>query len=287
MTTGPEPEQREIDVGDGLRLHVSRCGQGLPLVLLHGFTGSSRSWDTLRAKLEGIETITIDLPGHGRSSAPSDPARYALDRSADDLARVLDALALERAAVLGYSLGGRAALRFALRHPPRACALLLESTSPGVSDPAARSARVASDEALAHRIECGGVEAFIGEWERLPLWKSQRSLPAAIRAELRGQRLANAPAGLANSLRGAGAAVDPPVTTRLSEVRAPTLLIAGDLDPAYVAHAHEMRAAMPGARLAIVTGSGHAVHLERPDELRRLVEEFVTGTADCNFDRRA
>jgi 2-succinyl-6-hydroxy-2,4-cyclohexadiene-1-carboxylate synthase len=258
-------ERRDMDAGDGLQLHVARSGDGPPLVLLHGFTGSTETWAPVRVPLGAVcTTFAIDLPGHGRSSAPNDAARYALGRFADDLARVLDMLATERVALLGYSMGGRAALRFALRHPDRVAALVLESTSPGIPDPAQRAERLTADLELADAIERDGIAAFVERWERLPLWESQGALPPATRALLRTQREANHPFGLANSLRGAGAGAEKPVLERLSEIHAPTLLIAGALDGPYVALGRVVQRALPGARMTIVPDAGHAVHLERP-----------------------
>jgi 2-succinyl-6-hydroxy-2,4-cyclohexadiene-1-carboxylate synthase len=269
-------EQLDIDAGDGLVLHVARSGNGAPVLLLHGFTGSSTTWDALRNELQASFTIiTVDLPGHGRSGTPTDPARYALSRFSDDLTKVLDALAVERVALLGYSMGGRTALDFTLRHPNRVAALVLESTSPGIADPGERAARIASDIALADRIERDGVASFVDEWERLPLWASQRSLPEETRARLRTQRLTNQSAGLANSLRGAGAGAEPPVTGRLADIAVPILSIAGALDSKYVALARLIGASTTPTDVAVVTGAGHAVHLEQPDEFLGLVVRFL------------
>lgn len=278
MTDHLVVERRNVDAGDGLQLHVALSGGGPPLVLLHGFTGSTETWAPLRAPLGATHaTIAIDLPGHGRSSAPDEPARYGLGRFADDLARVLDTLAAERVALLGYSMGGRAALRFALRHPDRVAALVLESTSPGIADPVRRADRLASDIAMADSIDRDGIHAFVERWERLPLWESQHALPDATRALLRAQREANQPGWLANSLRGAGVGADQPVLDRLSTIPAPALLIAGALDAPYVALGRLMERALPGARLTIVPDAGHAVHLEQPEAFAAAVIAFLRG----------
>ena len=265
-----------VDVGDGVRLHATREGQGPPLVLLHGFTGSTESWGRVREALaDRYTTVAVDLPGHGRSTSPADPGRYALSRFVEDLGRVLDALGLERSSLLGYSLGGRAALRYALDLPDRVDALVLESASPGIVDAAERAARVAADATLADRIEQDGVTAFVDDWERLPLWASQGALPPDVRSGLRAQRLGNDRRGLANSLRGAGAGLDLPVLGRLGALQVPTLLVAGALDAKYTELAREMEAMIPGAQLAIVPDAGHAVHLERPQQLAGLVLRFL------------
>ena len=272
--------QRDVDVGDGLSLHVALEGEGPAVVLLHGFTGSGATWDHLTRRLRArFTTVTADLPGHGRSSAPADPGRYALLRFADDLQRLLDILGLNAVALLGYSLGGRAALQFALRHGSRLSALVLESASSGILHAAERAARAAADAELADFIEREGMEAFVDRWEKLPLWASQSAVHAEVRASLRAQRLRGVPSGLANSLRGAGAGAMEAVADRLGEIEAPTLLIAGALDEKYTAAAAAMAEAMPHARAAIVADAGHAVHLERPDDFADLVEGFLRDVA--------
>ena len=266
----------DVDVGDGLHLRVVSSAGDTPVLLLHGFTGSSETWAPLRDALgDGFATLAVDLPGHGASGAPDNPGRYALGRLAADLARVLDAFGVERGTVLGYSLGARAALRFALDHPARVAALVLESVSPGIVDPEERAARRASDAVLADAIEREGVAAFVDLWEQWPLFASQAALSQATRERLRAQRLANRPRGLANSLRGAGAGAEAPIVEQLPTIGAPTLLVAGALDTKYVALGQLMERLMPRARLSVVEGAGHAVHLEQPAVFAALVAEFL------------
>ena len=224
--------------------------------------------------------VAIDFLGHGDSDSPADPERYTTARWVDDLAAIMDTLGIGNAAVLGYSMGGRAALRFALARPERVRALVLESAAPGIEDGAERSARVASDEALADDIERDGIEPFVDRWQAIPLFASQASLPEATRTRLREQRLRNVPRGLANSLRGMGAGRDAPVFDRLGELRMPALIIAGGLDAKYRALAQRMAAGIAAgadAALAIVPEAGHAVHLERPDVFRQTVVDFLSG----------
>jgi len=270
--------QHDVDVGDGLLLHVTDNGAGPPLVLLHGFTGSTETWNPLVPHLAAVHrVIAVDLPGHGRSSAPSDPARYALDWFAGDLVRVLDDLSVDRVALLGYSMGGRAALRFALAHVDRLAALILESTSPGIPDPKLRSERIVADRMLADAIERDGIVAFVNRWEMLPLWESQEKLAGSARQKLREQRLTNTAIGLANSLRGAGAGVDQPVLDRLEGVQVPVLVVAGALDSRYIEHGRTMVGAIPNARMVVVPEAGHSVHVEQPEALTEAALSFLRG----------
>ncbi|MHB8377004.1 MAG: 2-succinyl-6-hydroxy-2,4-cyclohexadiene-1-carboxylate synthase [Dehalococcoidia bacterium] len=261
---------------DGLHLNVETAGEGVPLLLLHGFSGSAATWEPYAEAWAGFRTIAVDLIGHGASDAPPDESRYTMTRCVADLSALLDALGVGRAAVLGYSMGGRVALHLALAAPERVAALILEGASPGIEDPAERRARVASDRALADDIERDGVEAFVDRWQALPLFVTQARLPDAVRARLRAQRLRNSAGGLANSLRGMGAGTTEPVVARLHELRMPVLLVAGEHDAKYRAIALAMRERMPDARVSIVAGAGHAVHLEQPAAFAPLVKEFVT-----------
>jgi len=257
-------------------LHVEMAGAGAPLVLLHGFTGSGASWARhITAFATRFFTVTIDMLGHGRSDAPADPKRYRIEQAADDILIVLDQLGLTRAAVLGYSMGGRLALFLATAAPERISALVLESSSPGIRDQAERRDRAVRDAALADAIERDGIAAFVDRWERLPLFATQARLPDAARAALRAQRLAQSPAGLANSLRGMGQGVQPPLFERLATVPMPALILAGALDHAYCALGREMARLIPNARLAIIPDAGHTVHLEQPEAFRRTVDEFL------------
>ena len=113
------------------------------------------------------------------------------------------------------------------------------------------------------------------EWERQPVFASHRQLPAATAARLRSERLRNRPAGLAASLRGAGQGVMAPLHDRLGEVRAPTLVIAGALDPAGCARAEAVAAGIPDARLEVLAGAGHTPHLETPIAFRSLALAFL------------
>lgn len=262
----------------GIDLNVVDNGNGPPLVLLHGFTGRSASWSRVGHDLAGRHRlIAVDLIGHGASSAPRDPSRYGFEHALDDLAEVIHQLGLPRAAWLGYSMGGRLALGLALRHPNRVSSLVLESASPGIQDEGERLQRSAADESLARRIEEIGVEAFVGEWERLPMWESQRTLPDEVLHHQRDLRLRNSVTGLANSLRGMGQGAQPSYWDRLAEIQAPVLLIAGSRDRKYASLAGQMGIKIPDATLSVVPEAGHAVHLERPQQFTAAVRDFLGG----------
>lgn len=283
LGAAPGAEDRFLVV-HGLRYRVRLAGEGRPLLVLHGFTGSVDAWcDHLATLAAHHRLIAVDLPGHGRTGAVADPSRYHIEPLIADLLELIDRLvpavppAGRRPAVrvLGYSMGGRAALHLALAAPERVSALVLESASPGIADPTERAARAAADCALADRIEREGLPAFVRYWETLPLFTSQRTLPRAVLDRQRAQRLAGSAAGLANSLRGFGAGVPAPLQARLGELAMPVGLIAGALDGRYAALALRMAERIRRAEVAIVPNAGHAVHLERPAAFDRAVAAYL------------
>ncbi len=255
------------------RLAVS--GEGPPLLLLHGFTGSTATWLPFVERWEGFTCMAVDILGHGHSDRPQDPERYTMERTVDDLLALMDRLKLERTAVLGYSMGGRVALHLALKAQDRLTALILESASPGIENPAEREARVRGDNQLAEDILRDGIESFVDRWEALPLFASQARLPKATRESLRRQRLTNDSLGLANSLRGLGAGRQEPVLGQLGRLTTPTLLIAGELDKKYTELAGQMAERLPQSRLHIMPDAGHATHLEQPLAFVELVPSFI------------
>ncbi|MCK9487049.1 MAG: 2-succinyl-6-hydroxy-2,4-cyclohexadiene-1-carboxylate synthase [Dehalococcoidia bacterium] len=264
---------------DGLDYWVDRYGQGPPVMLLHGFTGSRSTWYDLVRLIEAeFTTYSVDHIGHGRSASPASVERYRMDRAVDDLVAVMRALGHERAVWVGYSLGGRTALQVADRHPEAVSALVLLGASPGLPTAEEREARVQADAALARMIEEDGLETFVDYWASIPLWESQQTrLTGPQREALRQQRLAQRGVGLANSLRGMGTGSQRWLGDRLAGVRVPVLLAAGSLDRKYVGIAQEMSATLPEATLRIIEDAGHAAHLEQPDAFNSTVLEFLRG----------
>lgn len=265
-----------VDAG-GVRLHVATQGHGgVPLVLLHGFTGSSATWDGLTPTwAKERRVLALDLLGHGRSDAPADVTPYAMEACVAQVLAAATKLGVREADWLGYSLGGRVALALALAAPDRVRRLVLESASPGIAAPEERAKRRAADEALADRIAKEGMERFVDAWMDQPLFASLRRLGPAWWARERARRLGGSPVGLANSLRALGQGAQEPLWNRLAEIRAPTLLVSGSLDTKYAAIMDRMAAAMPHARRAVVPDAGHAVHLERPEAFLQTVGPFV------------
>jgi 2-succinyl-6-hydroxy-2,4-cyclohexadiene-1-carboxylate synthase len=266
-----------VALRDGLELAVEDDGRGPALLLVHGFTGGADAWgEELKTALRReLRVLAVDLLGHGDSDRCHDPKRYALPELVEDLTEVLDAAGLPAVAWAGYSMGGRIALAAALLRPARVRALVLEGASPGLAGAAEREARRAHDEELAARLEREGAAAFVEHWLAQPLFATQRRLPAELRAAERERRLRHDPGSLAACLRGASTGAQPSFWERLGELRAPALLLTGELDNRFSALGLEMARLLPRARVARVARSGHAVHLEAPRAWLAAVGPFV------------
>jgi len=258
-------------------------------VLLHGFTGDSTTWAHLGSELGDERPVHgIDLVGHGRSEAPVAAAAYTIASTIRSVVRAVSDLgsALPESAPLapgpvpsshwlGYSMGGRVALSLALAEPGAVASLVLVGASPGLADPVARAARVAADTTLADAVERDGLEAFVDQWMRHPLFASQARLGPDFLAGARAQRLRNRAHALAHTLRGMGTGAMPPLWDRLDEVRVPVLLVHGALDGKFAALAHDMATRLPDARVLAVPDAGHAVHVEAPAALAAAVRGFL------------
>lgn len=267
-------------------VEVDGSASGPPLLLLHGFTGSTRAWDEIRPALTaGFRVVSIDLIGHGQSACPPDPTRYTLEWAARDLAALLDALEVDRAYLCGYSMGGRVALHFATAASDRVCGLLLESASPGIEAAPEREKRAQADNALAERLERDGLEKFVAAWEAQPLLALAPHVTNSVRQRQHELRLHNNALGLANSLRGMGAGRQQPLWDRVATLaRMPVHLVVGALDRRYCAIGERMHALLTGSTLEIVSQAGHTVHLDQPARFVGLVQKLTRPDARCYID---
>lgn len=192
-----------------------------------------------------------------------------------DVADVLDALEIDAAPWIGYSMGGRVAVGGAVLAPERVSRLVLEGASPGLRTTAARAERRERDEALARWIEDEGIEAFVERWMALPLFETQRRLPEDVLRAARRRRLRNRPGALADTLRGLGTGAQPSFWDALPEVAVPVLLLTGADDAKFGGIADAMAEALPDARQVTVHGAGHTVHLEAAGAWLDAVDGFL------------
>jgi len=228
--------------------------------------GSVGAWGELPSRLARACTVLVpDLPGHGGSDAPREPGAYEVAAVATALAQVVSAIEGDSVDWVGYSMGGRILLAGVAEGHIRPRRLVLESSSPGLADSAARAQRRRLDESRAEALERDGIEAFVASWMDLPLFATQSRLPDALRREQVHRRLQHDPAALAACLRGGGTGSQRSYWNALSTIVAPTTLLTGDADDKFGEIADRMVTMLPYGRHCRLSGAGHAVHLERPE----------------------
>ncbi|HVF12856.1 MAG TPA: alpha/beta fold hydrolase [Actinomycetota bacterium] len=240
-------------------LHLDEIGSGPAIGLVHGFTQTRRSWEPIVDHIQDATLKSVDLPGHGLSDlrVPSfgETARAIVET-------------IGSGCYVGYSMGARLCLRAALDHPESVTKLILIAGTPGIEDERARGARLASDLALADRIESIGLRAFLDEWLSQPIFSD-------IDHDSEEYRLENTAIGLASALRRLGTGAMESMWSALGSMQVPTLIIVGGLDRKFVDIGHEMQERIPGSRIAIVEDAGHAAHRGSPDEVTELIREFA------------
>lgn len=251
---------------------VCVVGAGPPLLLLHGFTGSMATWYPFISKwARRYQVIAVDIVGHGQTKSPNDVDYYTMEHEAAALIECLNVINVKKANILGYSMGGRLALYMKVKYPDRVGQLLLESSSPGLLLEKERHDRQISDNDLADQIVSKGVTAFINQWEKLPLFATQKSLPIETKRLIRKERLSQTSEGLANSLRGMGTGIQPSLWDALKGTVDSADIIVGNLDHKFVEIGKLMIREIPQAKLNVITHAGHAIHVEQPGIFDRMV----------------
>ena len=229
-----------------------------PLVaLLPGFAQRADAWAPVAERVgQKYRTLSIDF------------STWTFDGRLREIAERVD----DGDVVVGYSMGGRLALRAALRRPGKFGALVLAGTSAGIEDDRARAERRLADELLAAWIEEHTIKDFAARWEAEPVFASQ---PPELRAAQRPGRLSHEPARLARLLRSAGQGMFEPVWHELERIDCPVLAVAGELDTAYADAAFRIAERVRRGRARLIGGAGHAPQLERPEEFSAVLLDFL------------
>lgn len=253
-------------------LEVEDHGEGVPVVLLHGFPLSSEMWTPIRPAVEeAARLITPDMRGFGGSDSPE--GAYGMETLADDILRLADSFGLERFVLGGHSMGGYVALRLAAGHPERLSGLILVNTRASADTPEAKSRRAIAIETIRR----GEAPAFLDEFVPNLLGPSTRQRAPRLAAELRavaGQIPDHVLAGCLAGMRDR-----PDSSDLLAGLDVPALVIVGQEDtitPPEAAHA--MAAALPRARLALIPFSGHTPSVERPIPTAEAILTFLCET---------
>lgn len=268
-------ESGYVDVG-GRELHYAVSGDGPVVVLIHSAIADSSLWDAQAAALSpGFRVVRYDVAGYGRS--PLRPGPFSHVR---DLHELLTHVGVERAAVVGNSMGGRIALEYTLAHPEVVAALAL--VAPGLPGHEWTVDVQRADREEHERFDAGDFEGAAETLLRL--WvdgpgRGRGSVDPALRERGRAMIVRSYELHAEAAKDGEPGPVewlDPPASARLGEVRVPTLVVFGDEDvPDMREIADRLERGIPGARKVVVAGAAHLLPMERPDDLNRLLLEFL------------
>lgn len=264
---------------DGVELYYEEVGTGTPIIFVHEFAGDHRSWEPqLRHFSRWYRCIVFAARGFPPSSVPTEPESYGQARAADDIAAVLDAAKVDRAFVVGNSMGGFAALHFALRHPDRTLGSLVAGCGYG-SHPDVNARFRSESEVVAAAFETEGSE-------QMSVWYGVG--PARVQYEAKDPRghaehvqvlSEHDPVGAALTMRQVQ--VERPMlfemTDELAACKPPILVVAGDEDNGVLEAGLMLKRTIPRAGLAILPRTGHVSNLEEPTEFNSLLERFITG----------
>ncbi len=264
------PGTRTAEV-NGAQIAYEVAGSGHPVVLLHAGIGDRRMWDDqIAAFTERFTVIRYDARGFGNTIKPSHPFSPH-----EDLVGLLDHLGLDRAHLVGVSMGSHTAIDAAVAAPERVSALIAVGARTGVPPTEVlRQGWAKVNELYDAGDVAGAVELELRMWVDGPN-RSPDAVDPAVREKV---RLMNAALFARDDTEGEERPLEPAAATRLGEIRAPTLVVVGDQDvPDVLAAANVLTSGVPGARKAVIPDAAHVPNMERPAAFNRLVLEFLTG----------
>jgi pimeloyl-ACP methyl ester carboxylesterase len=272
---------------DGTRLYCEEAGSGTPLLFIHEFAGDHRSWEPqLRFFARSFRCIAYCARGFPPSDVPEDAARYSQAQARDDAVAVLDHLKIDRAHVIGMSMGGFAALHVGIAYPQRVRSLVIAGCGYGA----------APEEKAKFQAECEAAAAsFEADWGAAA--KKYALGPTRVQfqnkdprgwTEFASQLLEHSPKGQALTMRGVQ--MKRPSLWELVEgmkkIELPTLIITGDEDDPCLEPALLMKRSIATSGLAVLPYSGHTINIEEPEAFNRAVMEFLLKVDEGRPHRR-
>ena len=254
---------------NGISIEYRDEGAGLPVIFLHAFPLNQTMWDDQVAALRNhCRAITVDLRGFGASDAPQGP--YRMDQMAADVRALMTVLNLDKAVLVGLSMGGYIALALYRNYPETLRALVLADTRASADTREARERRLKSAE----RAELDGSKAIARDMVPLLLGRSTVESRSSVVQRVQAMIESNTPQGIAGAQRGMAERRDS--TYILAGIDFPVLIVVGSEDTLTpVAEAESLRNGIPGARLCVIESAGHLSNLERPEAFNTALAQFV------------
>ena len=265
-----------ITTDDGVKLHYEETGGGTPVVFVHEFAGDARSWEPqLRHFSRRYRCIAYNARGYPPSDVPEDAERYSQERARDDIRAVLDALEIERAHVVGLSMGAFATLHFGMRYPERAISLVVAGGGYG-AHPAQYRQFKADSMVHADAILKDGMAKFAATYGHGPTRvQLQNKDPRGFDEYIR-QLSEHSALGSANTQRGyqgrRPSLYD--LVEEMKRIKVPVLIVAGDEEEPCLEACLLMKRSIGSSALAVLPNSGHGVNLEEPALFNQLVESL-------------
>jgi pimeloyl-ACP methyl ester carboxylesterase len=265
-----------LTADDGVQLFYEETGSGTPIVFVHEFAGDHRSWEPqVRHFSRRYRCIAYNARGYPPSAVPEDAERYSQARARDDIRCVLDALGLQRAHVVGLSMGAFATLHFGITYGYRALSITVAGGGYG-AHPAQYRQFQEDCRRNAALIQREGMRAFADTYGYNSTRVQFQNKDARGFAEFIEQLAAHSALGSANTMLGYQ--VRRPslydLTAEMARIDVPTLIMAGDEEEPCLEICLVMKRAIPKAGLAILPKSGHGINLEEPALFNRLLEDF-------------
>jgi pimeloyl-ACP methyl ester carboxylesterase len=260
----------------GASLYYEEVGSGLAVVFVHEFAADSRTWEAqLHFFARRYRCIAFNARGYPPSDVPTDPALYGQEHATDDIVAVLDHLGIERAHIVGLSMGGAATLHFGLRHPARAFGLVATSAGSGALK-SERERFIAGAHATADALESGGMATMVDEMKNSPTRVQLLAKDPRAWAEFCRYLGEHSPLGSALTLRNyqAKRASLFDLKEAFAAMTVPTLLVCGDEDAPVLDVNLFLKRTLPAAGLWVVPQTGHSVNLEEPDAYNRVLLDF-------------
>ena len=265
-----------LTTDDNVKLFYEESGSGVPVVFVHEFAGDYRSWEMqMRHFARSYRCIAYNARGYPPSDVPADGERYSQDRARDDIRAVLDALKIDKAHIVGLSMGGFAALHFGFTYPQRARSLVVAGCGYGAA-PNQRQQFAAEAEAAARKFEEGmakAVEAYALGPTRVQF---QNKDPRGWQ-EFAHQLAEHSSEGSARTLRGVQkrrpSLFD--LVDRMKAITVPTLVMTGDEDWPCLEPALLMKRTIPTAALVVMANAGHTINLEEPAAFNQHLADFL------------
>ncbi|MGI4797640.1 MAG: alpha/beta fold hydrolase [Janthinobacterium lividum] len=266
----------QVITDDGVTLYYEEAGDGIPIVFVHEFAGDHRSYEPqLRHFARNYRCIAYNARGFPPSDVPEDPDAYSQQRARDDIRAVMDGLNIDRAHVVGISMGGFATVHFGFTYPERVRSLVIGGCGYG-AEPGMRAQFAAETEASASRFESVGMAEAAMAYALGPTRVQFLNKDRRGWQEFADQLAQHSTAGSARTMRGVQSRRPSlfDLTAELASIDAPTLIMTGDEDWPCLEPALFMKRTIRSADLAVLPGTGHALNLEEPSLFNAHLERF-------------